>query len=195
MAAAFLILLSLRLMLPDEKGDVIVNLLASFIVTILFALVIFNLETSIVAADEGRKRRCYCLSLPVSKRQYVASKYVFILIFVGTVGMHLSVESQNRYHFHALYMLALLAGCAVDGIYKLNRSKVLKLREEKEAARELLRLKKERIDKMHQDEAELTRLRAEAMQSKFDMKDALERKLIKVSVSQAYQQEEHKDEG
>lgn len=80
MAAAFLILLSLRLMLPDEKGDVIVNLLASFIVTILFALVIFNLETSIVAADEGRKRRCYCLSLPVSKRQYVASKYVFILI-------------------------------------------------------------------------------------------------------------------
>lgn len=121
-------------------------------------------------------------------------EYVFILIFVGTVGMHLFVESQNRYHFHALYMLALLVGCSVDGIYRLNRSKVLKLREEKEAARELLRLKKERIEKMHQDEAELTRLREEAMQSKFDMKDALERKLIKVSVSQAYQQEERKDE-
>lgn len=121
-------------------------------------------------------------------------EYVFILIFVGTVGMHLFVESQNRYHYHALYMLALLSGCAVDGIYRLNRSKVLKLREEKEAARELLRLKRERIEKMHRDEAELTRLREEAMQSKFDMKDALERNLIKVSVSQAYQQEDKKDE-
>ena len=122
-------------------------------------------------------------------------EYVFILIFVGTVGMHLFVESQNRYHFHALYMFALLAGCAVDGIYRLNRSKVLRLREEKEAAREELCRKQERIQKMHQDEAELTRLREEAMQSKFDMKDALERNLIRVSVSQAYQQEEKKDEG
>ena len=66
--------------------------------------------------------------------------------------------------------------------------------QEKEAARELLRLKRERIEKMHRDEAELTRLREEAMQSKFDMKDALERNLIKVSVSQAYQQEDKKDE-
>lgn len=123
------------------------------------------------------------------------TEFVFVLIFVGTVGMHLFVESQNRYHYHALYMFALLAGCAVDGIYRMNRAKVLKLREEKEAARAKLREKQERIRKMHQDELELTQLREEAMQSKFDMKDALERNLVRVSVSQAYQQEDKKDEG
>ena len=121
-------------------------------------------------------------------------EYIFILISVGTVGMHLLVESQNRYHYHALFMFALLAGCAVEGIYRMNRSKVLKLREEKERAQAMLREKQERILKMHEDEKELTRLREEAMQSKFDMKDALERKLIRISVSQAYQQEEQKDE-
>ena len=122
------------------------------------------------------------------------TEFVFVLIFVGTVGMHLFVESQNRYHYHALYMFALLAGCAVDGIYRMNRAKVLKLREEKEAARAKLREKQERIRKMHQDELELTQLREKAMQSKFDMKDALERNLVRVSVSQAYQQEDKKDE-
>ena len=121
-------------------------------------------------------------------------EYVFVLIFVGTVGMHLFVESQNRYHYHALYMFALLAGCAVDGIYRMNRSKVLRLREEREAAQAMLREREERIRKMHQEEAELTQLREEAMQSKFDMKDALERNLIRVSVSEAYRKEEKSDE-
>lgn len=121
-------------------------------------------------------------------------EYIFVLIFVGTVGMHLFVESQNRYHYHALFMFALLAGCAVEGIYHLNRSKVLKLREEKEERQEQVRRRNERIEKLRQDEQELNQLRETAMQSKFDMKDALERNLIRVSVSQAYQQEQSDDE-
>lgn len=121
-------------------------------------------------------------------------EYVFVLIFVGTVGMHLFVESQNRYHYHALFMLAMLAGCAVNGIYRLNRAKVLKLREEKEATQTAIREKQQRIEKMHQDEVELTQLREKAMQSKFDMKDALERNLIHVSVTEAYRQEDKSDE-
>ena len=47
---------------------------------------------------------------------------------------------------------------------------------------------------MHRDEAELTQLREKAMQSKFDMKDALERNLIRVSVTQAYGQEDTHNE-
>ena len=121
-------------------------------------------------------------------------EYVFILIFVGTVGMHLFVESQNRYHYHALFMLALLAGCAVHEIYRMNRAKVLKLREEQEAKRAALQERQERVSKMQRDEEELTYLREEAMQSKFDMKDALERNLIRVSVTEAYRQEDKDDE-
>ncbi len=120
-------------------------------------------------------------------------EYAFVLIFVGTVGMHLFVESQNRYHYHALFMFALLAGCAVNGIYVMNRAKVLKLREEKEAV-EARNLEKEaRIQKMHADEAELTQLREAAMHSKFDMRDALEKNLIHISVSQAYDEKSQKD--
>lgn len=115
-------------------------------------------------------------------------EYVFILIFVGTVGMHMFVEIQNRYHYHALFMFALLAGCTVQNIYRMNRAKVLKLREDREAVQELLRQKQERIEKMRRDEAELTRLRENAMKSKFDMKDALERNLIRVSVSEAFRE-------
>jgi len=120
-------------------------------------------------------------------------EYAFILIFVGTVGMHLFVESQNRYHYHALFMFALLAGCAVNGIYRMNRAKVLKLREEKEAVEAQNREKQARIQKMHEDEAQLTQLREAAMQSKFDMRDALEKNLIHVSVSQVYDEGRRKD--
>ena len=70
----------------------------------------------------------------------------------------------------------------------------MRLREEREAAQAMLREREERIRKMHQEEAELTQLREEAMQSKFDMKDALERNLIRVSVSEAYRKEEKSDE-
>lgn len=121
-------------------------------------------------------------------------EYVFILIFVGTVGMHLFVESQNRYHYHALFMLAILSGCAVNGIYRMNRAKVLRCREEKEAKQAAEREVQQRLEKMRRDEEELTELREAAMQSKFDMKDALERNLIRVSVSEAYHQKEENDE-
>ena len=82
----------------------------------------------------------------------------------------------------------------MNGIYRLNRAKVLKLREEKEANQAAILEKQQRIEKMHRDEAELTQLREKAMQSKFDMKDALERNLIRVSVTQAYGQEDTHNE-
>lgn len=52
--------------------------------------------------------------------------YIFILVYIGTAGMHLFVESQNRYHYHALLMLALLAGISISEIHQMNRAKVLK---------------------------------------------------------------------
>lgn len=37
-------------------------------------------ENWLFSADQGKKRKAYLLSLPFSKKQYVASKYIFILI-------------------------------------------------------------------------------------------------------------------
>lgn len=115
--------------------------------------------------------------------------YPFCLVFVGTVGMHLFVENQNRYHYHALFMFALMAGCTIKDIYSMNRSKVLRIREEKEREKQLEEEKRERMRKMVLEEEELTRLRQEAMRSRFDMKSALEKGYIKVSVSQVYQKD------
>ena len=112
--------------------------------------------------------------------------YPFCLIFVGTVGMHLLVENQNRYHYHALFMFALIAGCTVKDIYAMNRSKVLALREEKERIQQQAERDRERMQKILEDEEMLAKLREEAMKSQFDMRSALEKGYIKMSVSEAY---------
>lgn len=113
--------------------------------------------------------------------------YPFCLIFVGTVGMHLLVENQNRYHYHALFMFALIAGCTLKDIYSMNRAKVLRIREEKERLQQQAASDKECRRKMQLEEELLTHLREEAMKSQFDMKSALEKGYIKMSVSEAYQ--------
>lgn len=86
------------------------------------------------------------------------------------------------------------AGCAVSGIYRIHRSKVLKLREEKEVRPWAQQEKQDRVEKKCRDEEELRRLRMEAMQSKFDMKDASERGLIHIAATEACCREESQDE-
>lgn len=112
--------------------------------------------------------------------------YPFILIFVGTLGMHLFVENQNRYHYHVLFMFILMAGYTVKEIYELNRKKVRITKNENECKQSDLEEKQKKIEELRREEDELTKLRQEAMQSRFDMKEALEKGLITVSVSEVY---------
>ena len=42
--------------------------------------------------------------------------WTLILLFCGTVVMHLLVESQNRYHYHALPLLCILSGAALGKV-------------------------------------------------------------------------------
>ncbi len=117
-------------------------------------------------------------------------EYIFILVFVGTAAMHLFVENQNRYHYHALFMIVLMACSSLREIYTMNRTKVLKLREEKERKKRILLEDIEWRKKKLAEEEELKNLREQAMKSQFDMKDALEKGLIKVSVTEIYEKEE-----
>lgn len=76
----FLLVTVIRLMVVDEVVDM---LLPPLVLTwlCLFAIAIpFAFELSLVKTDEGRKQKQYFLSLPVSRRQYVASKYIFLAI-------------------------------------------------------------------------------------------------------------------
>ena len=115
--------------------------------------------------------------------------YPFLLMYLGTAAMHLFVENQNRYHFHALYMLAILAAFGVRDICGAGRMNVQRRLEER---RVVARQKQEDDAKrkaLLDEEEHLTELRRQAMQSKFDMRDALEKGFVTVRVSKAYMDE------
>lgn len=119
--------------------------------------------------------------------------FPFILIFVGTAGMHLFVESQNRYHYHALFMFVLLAGFTIKEVYEMNRCKVLASREEKERCLLEKQEDEKKMEILLNEEEELKKRREEAMRCGFDMMDALKKGYVTVSVSEAYEKDETPD--
>lgn len=85
--AALVLLLFVKVTVPTESIDLIVTGLSVCIIAGIHLFVVGRLEISVISDDETRKQRNYFLSLPVSKRQYVASKYLFLLItFGGTIA-------------------------------------------------------------------------------------------------------------
>lgn len=121
------------------------------------------------------------------------TEYLMMLIFVGTVGMHLFVEMQNRYHYHVLFMFAILAGCGMKGLYEMNREKAFKQDMHEQMLEERKREDEERYKRRIEETAEFERMREQAMKAQFDMKDALEKGLIKVSVTEEYEIQQTKN--
>ncbi|MCH5287466.1 MAG: glycosyltransferase family 39 protein [Christensenellaceae bacterium] len=115
--------------------------------------------------------------------------YPFLLMVLGTAALHLLLENQNRYHFHALYMLAALAALGVRHITEDSRVRVQQWLEERRRTRALDREDEEKRRALLLEEENLIRLRQEAMQSRFDMKAALEKGFVTVRVSKAYADE------
>lgn len=69
--------------LPAQLGEnmaIVVGALVAMASAILPSVVVFSIENSVIQVDEGARKKAYLMSLPVSKRQYVASKYLFIFI-------------------------------------------------------------------------------------------------------------------
>lgn len=76
----FLLLTAIRLTVVDEVVDHILPPMVMMMLCCLAVVLPFVFELSLMKADEGRKQKQYFLSLPVSRRQYVASKYLFLAI-------------------------------------------------------------------------------------------------------------------
>ena len=113
--------------------------------------------------------------------------YPFLLMVLGTVAMHLLVENQNRYHFHALYMLAILAAFGVKSACEASRLRVQRKQEERRRVAEGEREDAEKREALRREEEHLTALRREAMQSRFDMKEAIQKGYVTVRVTKACQ--------
>jgi hypothetical protein len=112
--------------------------------------------------------------------------YVPILIYLGTVAMHLLVESQNRYHFHVLPVMMIVASVGVGYIFENAKGYVRSsdlLRQEKET----LRQEKENVLKQFEEEEhQAIKTRYKSMTNSFDMKAAIDNGNVVVTVSEKY---------
>ncbi len=101
--AAFLFLVVLC-MATGGSGDAEVMLpwLIGMFVVVFAILTVFVLDGRLVRNDEGKKQREYILSLPLSRQQYVLSKYLFLLLAVLAAMLLCGA-------------LVLIAGMCVDG--------------------------------------------------------------------------------
>lgn len=81
----------------NEEIDVLVGMCLSIIPLVLLGMLVVKVEVGIIAADETKNAKLYLLSLPVSSKDYIASKYWFMLIghyIVLSVSMLWSITYQ-----------------------------------------------------------------------------------------------------
>ncbi len=75
-----LLVFVLRMVINDDQSEYLLALFT--IVIMLFILMIMTtlLEKDLMQVEGSRRQKEYYLSLPISKNQYVASKYIFLLL-------------------------------------------------------------------------------------------------------------------
>lgn len=112
--------------------------------------------------------------------------YVLVLVYLGTVAMHLFVESQNRYHYFVLQIFMVLAGMSASLMYEDAKKTILQ--KGKQANLEQLETEEMKlaVQAYHVQENALEELRKEAFSNVFDMKAALENGNVIMTVSSAY---------
>ena len=117
------------------------------------------------------------------------TSYSLVLLFLGTVALHLLVENQNRYHYQVLPVFAIFAGMAVAYINQECYERVMAARacREKEAQEQAKR--EAHIRELAEEERRLIKLRSEALHTRFDIEKALREGHVGITVSAAVERE------
>ena len=111
--------------------------------------------------------------------------YVPMTVFLGTVAMHLLVENQNRYHFHALYLFVLLAAYALHLLYQICDDFIVHGQADRTARCEAAAAEERAYRRIQDAEAYAQRQQEQEMNVRFDIGSALREGHVRVSVSQA----------
>ncbi len=111
--------------------------------------------------------------------------YVPITVFLGTVSMHLLVENQNRYHFHALYLFAMLAAVSLRLLYEFCDDFIVHGQAARTLAKQQKAQEQAAYRRIEQAQAYAQQLQQQKMEGQFDMAAALREGHVRVSVSQA----------
>lgn len=120
------------------------------------------------------------------QRKKASYSYVLILIYLGTAAMHLLVESQNRYHFHALHVIMIAASMGVSYIFESARQ-LVKVSDVQRQEKEALLTREEALLKQFEEEEHLAiESRYESMTNVFDMRSAISNGNVIVTVSEKY---------
>lgn len=85
MVALLILGFVLRLFIKEEAVEYILMMYVPLLVFSLYSHVTNKIETDLMRADEAKKQKQYSISLPVNKKMYVASKYVFMLVTLYVV--------------------------------------------------------------------------------------------------------------
>jgi hypothetical protein len=97
----------------------------------------------------------------------------------------LLVENQNRYHYHALPVLSILAGAAAAAMYDRMHAAVMARIEAKRLEKEAKEAREAHVRKLQEEEAERVHLRAQALHAQFDMGKAIAEGHIRIVASKA----------
>lgn len=112
--------------------------------------------------------------------------YMLVLLFCGTVAMHLLVENQNRYHFHCLYVFAILAAQGLHLMYQDSKYRIVIGNANRQRMEQEKKEEKVALERINAAEAFAQATQDKAMGVLFDMEQALKTGHVQVSVSQAY---------
>lgn len=111
--------------------------------------------------------------------------YVPLTVFLGTVAMHLLVENQNRYHFHALYLFVLLAAVALHTLYEFCDDTIVHGQADRTQKQQQTAAEQAALQRIEEAEAYAQQKQQKKMEGTFDMAAALREGHVRVSVSQA----------
>jgi len=119
--------------------------------------------------------------------------YVPVTVFLGTVAMHLLVENQNRYHFHALYLFVLLSAVGLHLLYEECGDYLVRGRAGRTRALEEKQAEAAAMARIEEAQSYCAQLQKQEMEGQFDMASALKSGHVRVSVSEAVEKAPDKE--
>lgn len=119
--------------------------------------------------------------------------YVPMTVFLGTVAMHLLVENQNRYHFHALYLFVLMASYALHLIYEFCEDYIVRGQADRTARLAQAAAEERAYRRIQTAEAYANQKQEKEMNVRFDIASAIRDGHVRVSVSEAVSGEQPQD--
>ena len=111
---------------------------------------------------------------------------VLILLYLGTVGIHLFVESQNRYHYHVLQVVMILGAVGIGYIFQNARESAKAAFIRRQEKQDLVIIQEKELEKYEEEEHLAIIDRYQQMTNTFDMKSAINNGNVVVTVSKGY---------